>query len=269
MNETRPDMLPPDRLTSDVIGDVNGIRHGFLTRAGGVSSGLYDSLNCGYGSGDTPENVHENRIRAKSTLSLENPHLLTCHQIHSARVVSADVPWTPDATPEADGMVTTKSDVVLGILTADCAPVLFADGENRVVAAAHAGWRGALRGVTDQTINKMLRAGAKRGNIVAAIGPTISQDSYEVGEQFRDRFAASDPATEQFFKPGIEVGKFQFDLTAYVAARLEQAAITQISVSGRDTYSEETRFFSYRRSVHKGETDYGRALSMIALAPYR
>ena len=264
-----PEMVWPDRLMSDVLADRNGIKHGFFTRAGGVSAGLYDSLNCGYGSGDAPENVTENRIRAKSVLGLKNADLLTCHQIHSAEVVLVDAPWTPEAAPEADGMVTTRSGIILGILTADCAPVLFADLENRVIAAAHAGWKGALSGITDRTITMMLSAGAERGKIIAAIGPAISQASYEVGEPFRDRYAAADPATATFFKPGIKDGKFQFDLTAYVAARLEQAEITQISVSGRDTCSEETCFFSCRRSVHRGEPDYGRALSVIALAPER
>ncbi len=266
-NDALPKMMLPNRLISHILADMNGVQHGFFTRAGGVSTGLYDSLNCGYGSSDALENVTENRIRAKSALGLDKADLLTCHQIHSAEVVLVDAPWTREAAPEADGMVTTRSGIVLGILTADCAPVLFADSENRVVAAAHAGWRGALSGITDRTITMMLSAGAERGKIVAAIGPAISQGSYEVSEALRDQFAAADPASVQLFKPGIKNDKFQFDLTAYVAARLEQAEISKISVSGRDTCSEDTCFFSYRRSVHRGEPDYGRALSVIALAP--
>ena len=268
-NDAPPEMLGPDRLMSETLANRNGIQHGFFTRAGGVSAGLYNSLNCGYGSGDAPENVTENRIRAKVALGLKDADILTCHQIHSAEVVTVDAPWTREAAPEADGMVTTRPGIFLGILTADCAPVLFADPENRVIAAAHAGWKGALSGITDRTITMMLSAGAERGKIIAAIGPAISQGSYEVEEPFLDRFAVADPATGTFFKPGIKDRKFQFDLTGYVAARLEQAEITQISVSGRDTCSEETHFFSYRRSVHRGEPDYGRALSVIALAPER
>ena len=268
-NDALSEMMHPHMLLSDVLANRNGIQHGFFTRVGGVSTGLYDSLNCGYGSSDASENVTENRIRAKSVLGFRTADLLTCHQIHSAEVVSADTPWALEAAPEADGMVTTRSGIVLGILTADCAPVLFADSENRVIAAAHAGWKGALSGITDRTIALMLSAGAERGKIVAAIGPAISQDSYEVGEPFRARFVAADPATTTFFKPGKKGGKFQFDLTAYLAARLEQAKISEISVSGRDTCSEEACFFSYRRSVHRCEPDYGRALSVIALAPER
>ena len=256
-------------LRSDVLADRNCIQHGFFTRVGGVSAGIYDSLNCGYGSNDAPENVTENRIRAKSVLGHGTAKLLTCNQIHSSEVVSVDSPWKQEAAPKVDGMVTTRSGVVLGILTADCAPILFADPENRVIAAAHAGWRGALGGITDRTIDMMLSAGAEREKIVAAIGPAICQESYEVGAPFRARFAAADPATTTFFRQGKKGGKFQFDLTAYIADSLEQAEIAQISVSGRDTYSEEACFFSYRRSVHKGEPDYGRALSMIALATER
>ena len=266
-NDALSEMALPEMLRSDVLANRNGIQHGFFTRVGGVSAGLYGSLNCGYGSSDAPENVTENRYRAKSVLGFSTADLLTCHQIHSAEVVSVDTPWTLAAAPEADGMVTTRSGIVLGILSADCAPVLFADPENRVIAAAHAGWKGALAGITDRTIAMMLSAGAEQGKIVAAIGPAISQESYEVGEPFRTRFAAADEATTRFFKPGKKGGKFQFDLTAYIAARLQQAKITPISVSGRDTCLEEACFFSYRRSVQRGEPDYGRALSVIALAP--
>ena len=265
-NDVISEMILPDMLRSDALADRNCIQHGFFTRVGGVSAGLYYSLNCGYGSSDAPENVTENRVRAKFVLGHGTADLLTCNQIHSAEVISVDTPWKQDSAPEVDGMVTTRSGIVLGILTADCAPVLFADPENRVIAAAHAGWRGALGGITDRTIAMMLSSGAEREKIIAAVGPAISQESYEVDAPFRARFAAADPATKTFFRQGKEGGKFQFDLTAYIAARLEQARITQISVSGRDTYSEEACFFSYRRSVHKGEPDYGRALSMIALA---
>ena len=268
-NDVISEMMLPDMLRSDALADRNCIQHGFFTRVGGVSAGLYDSLNCGYGSSDAPENVTENRVRAKFVLGHRTGDLLTCNQIHSAEVISVDTPWKQDSAPEVDGMVTTRSGIVLGILTADCAPILFADPENRVIAAAHAGWKGALRGITDRTIAMMLSSGAEREKIIAAVGPAISQDSYEVDAPFRARFAAADPATKTFFIRGKKGGKFQFDLTAYIAARLEQAKITQISTSGRDTYSEEACFFSYRRSVHKGEPDYGRALSMIALAPER
>ena len=176
-NDALHRMMGPNRLISDLLADTNGIRHGFFTRAGGVSAGLYNSLNCGYGTADAPEDVTENRTRAISVLGFVKADLLTCHQIHSAQVVSVDAPWTSDDTPEADGMVTTRPGIVLGILTADCAPVLFADPENRVIAAAHAGWKGALSGITDRTLDMMLSAGAEQGKIVAAIGPAISQES--------------------------------------------------------------------------------------------
>ncbi len=262
-------MTSPSRslyLTSPVLAGNDGIRHGFLTRAGGVSTGLYQGLNCGFGSGDEAASVRANRDRALTLLDLNHTTLLTCHQVHSPDAVEVRDPWTPETAPEADGMVSTRSDVALGILTADCAPVLFADPRNRVIGAAHAGWKGAISGITDKVIGMMVEKGAARETIAAAIGPTISQASYEVGAEFRERFVETNPENVGFFAPGDKDGKFQFDLPAYVAARLEQAGITRISVSDLDTCTDEVMFFSYRRSVHRGERDYGRGLSVIALA---
>jgi len=257
----------PHFLTSPVFEKGNGIRHGFLTRAGGVSTGLYRGLNCGLGSRDVPEKVIENRSRALKMLKLDHTTLVTCYQVHSPEAVDVRDPWTSENAPEADGMVSTNPKVALGILTADCAPVLFADPDNGVVGAAHAGWKGALGGITDKVIEMMVSKGAVRENVAAAVGPTISQASYEVGAEFQARFADVDPANTQYFTAGRQEDKFQFDLPAYVADRLRQAGLSKISVSDRDTCAEEAIFFSYRRSVHNEENDYGRGLSVIALAP--
>ena len=237
--------------------------HGFLGRRGGVSAGELEGLNVGYGSGDDRSAIDENRNRAIEAL-LPGAELTTVHQVHSAEVVHADRLWPQNERPHADAMVTDRPGLLLGILTADCAPVLFADTEAGVIAAAHAGWRGALAGVTDATIAAMERLGARRGRISAAVGPCIGQQSYEVDEAFRDRFVEAEPYNERFFTANGE--KPHFGLEAYVVSRLIGAGIEEVEALHLDTYADPDRFYSYRRATHRGEADYGRQLSAIALA---
>ena len=237
--------------------------HGFLGRRGGVSTGDLEGLNVGYGSDDDPATIEENRRRAIEALCLD-AELATVHQVHSADVVYVDRPWPQSERPRADAMVTDRPGLLLGILTADCAPVLFADADAGVVAAAHAGWRGALAGVTDSTIAEMERLGARRGSIRAAVGPCILQPSYEVDEAFRQRFIEADPYNERFFERET-FGKPHFALEAYVVSRLIAAGIDEVEALHLDTYADPDRFYSYRRATHRGEADYGRQLSAIAL----
>ena len=240
---------------------LTGTRHGFCGRAGGVSTGIFASLNTGLSSADDPSAVAENRRRAADAVA-PGTVLATLHQIHSATVVVADP--TAATRPHADGIVTDRADVVLGVLAADCAPVLFADVAAGVVGAAHAGCKGALYGVLPATIAAMEALGARRDRIAAAIGPCIAQASYEVQAAYRDPFTAVDPAFARFFAPG-RPGHLHFDLAGFVAAQLARAGVERVDRLGRDTYADD--FFSYRRSVHAGAPDYGRNLSLIALAP--
>jgi YfiH family protein len=242
-----------------------GIRHGFFGRDGGVSGGIYASLNCGYGSADAPEAVRENRSRVAAALGVGHEALLTVHQAHSAVAVAADAPWPARQPPRADAMVTRRPGLALGVLAADCAPVLFADAEAGVVGAAHAGWRGALDGVLSATVTAMTRLGARPERIAAAIGPCIGQASYEVGPEFRARFLAVDDGHERHFAAG-DGGRFRFDLPGFVAARLAAAGLAAVTRLDIDTYPEKNRQFSYRRATHRGEPDYGRAISAIVLA---
>jgi YfiH family protein len=237
--------------------------HGFLGRRGGVSTGELAGLNVGYGSNDDREAIAGNRRLAVAAL-LPEAELATVHQIHSAEALHVQRAWPQDQRPRADAMVTDTPNLLLGILTADCAPVLFADHRAVVVGAAHAGWRGALAGVTDATIAAMERLGARRENIHAAVGPCIGQPSYEVDEAFRARFLEHDPDNARFFVPG-EGGKPHFDLEAYVVHRLLAVGIDEVEALNLDTYSNADRFYSYRRSTHRGEADYGRQLSAIAI----
>lgn len=237
--------------------------HGFLGRRGGISVGECAGLNVGYGSNDDRETIAGNRRIAVAALH-SDAELATVHQVHSAGVMVAYEPWPQDDRPRADAMVTDTPNLLLGILTADCAPVLFADHKAVVVGAAHAGWRGALAGVTDATIEAMEQLGARRENIHAAVGPCIAQPSYEVDEAFRARFLHADPDNARFFVAG-SVGKPHFDLEAYVVHRLIAAGIDEIEALNLDTYADPDRFFSYRRSTHRGEADYGRQLSAIAI----
>jgi YfiH family protein len=228
--------------------NLSGVTHGFFGRSGGVSEGIFASLNCGPGSGDARAAVTENRLRVSQVLG---GRLLTLYQIHSAEAVVVTEPW--EQGPQADAMATGVPGLALGILTADCAPVLFADAEARVIGAAHAGWKGALGGVTESAIAAMERLGARRAHIAAAIGPCISQANYETGPEFRERFDA------KFF-----AGR-NFDLEAYVAERLAAAGIASVERLDACTYAREDDFFSYRRATHRGEKDYGRQVSAIVL----
>jgi YfiH family protein len=237
--------------------------HGFLGRRGGISVGECAGLNVGYGSSDDRDAIAGNRRLAVAAL-LPDAELATVHQVHSAEVVVADAPWPQDERPRADAMVTDRPNLLLGILTADCAPVLFADHQAAVVGAAHAGWRGALAGVTDATIEAMEKLGARRDHIHAAVGPCIAQPSYEVDEAFRARFLHADGDNARFFTDE-QNSKPHFDLEAYVVHRLVAAGIDEIEALNLDTYAKPDRFFSFRRSTHLGEADYGRQLSAIAI----
>ena len=249
-----------DAFRSESLADIP---HSFLGRRGGVSEGEMWGLNTGYGSGDDPALIAENRRRAIDAV-LPGAKLATVHQVHSPTVVQVERPWPQDDRPHADAMVTNRPGLLLGILTADCAPVLFADAEAGVVAAAHSGWRGAIAGVNEATIEAMEQLGARRERIAAAVGPSVEQGSYEVDEAFRDRFVEQDEANGRFFVTG-PVGKPHFDLTGYILERLRDAGIAAADALRLDTYSDPDRFYSYRRSTHLGEPSYGRQISMIGL----
>lgn len=242
---------------------LDGIAHGFLGRRGGVSTGVTAGLDMGRrGLPPTPELI-ENQRRAIATVA-PDAQLLTVYQVHSADAVTVREPWSDDLRPHADALVTDRPGLMLGILTADCAPVLFADRDAGVIGAAHAGWKGAIGGITDSTIAAMEALGARRERIVAAIGPCIARASYEVDDAFLARFAAVDPANDRFFTPG-RTGHHQFDLEAYVVHRLATAGLRTIEALGQDTYRQPDRFYSFRRATHANEADYGRQISLIAL----
>jgi YfiH family protein len=245
---------------------LTGIRHAFFTRAGGVSGGLYASLNGGVGSQDDAGSVVENRARMAAALGVEPRRLLTAYQSHSPNVVVAQAPWTTENRPQADGIVTRMRALAIGVTTADCGPVLFAEPRAGVIGAAHAGWRGALTGVIEATIAAMEQLGAVRGQIRAAIGPMIRQANYEVGPDLVARFGAEDPASSRFFAAAKRDKHAMFDLAGYIAARLQRAGITEVEDLGLCTYAEPDRFFSYRRTTHRAEADYGRHVNAIALA---
>jgi len=240
------------------------IPHGFFTRLGGVSGGIYQSLNCGPGSGDSRENVLENRQRVVRHLAGTEAPLATLFQIHSGKVVITDTGFEVGSLPRADALVTKTPGLVIGVLTADCAPVLLADSKAGVIAAAHAGWRGALAGILENTISTMEEMGAARENIAAAVGPCIAQVSYEVGRDYYDKFVSADPAYVEFFTPG-QGAKHFFDLEGFVEMRLRRAGIEKVNPMSRDTYSGEDEFFSFRRTCHRRESDYGRQISAICL----
>jgi YfiH family protein len=252
-------MIQPETLAAP------GLAASFFTREGGVSEGLYAALNCGYGSGDDPGAVRENRRRAMDRLGFEPEALVTLYQIHSPTVVTVEEPWRPGESPKADGAVTSRPGIALGILTADCAPVLFADPEARVIGAAHAGWRGAFTGVLEETVAAMARLGAEPKRIRAAIGPCIAQPSYEVGPEFHARFVEAETGNARFFRASARAGHHLFDLSGYVRARLERLGLAAIGAAGADTAADPERWFSYRRATLAGEKDYGRLLSAIAL----
>ncbi|WP_417592911.1 peptidoglycan editing factor PgeF [Parasphingorhabdus sp.] len=242
---------------------LDGAKHGFLGRAGGVSKGVYAGLNVGLGSDDDREAIMENRRLAVEGL-MPGGELVTVHQVHSADVVTVTGPLPLDQRPHADAMVTDQPNLLLGILTADCVPVLFHDSQAHVIGAAHAGWKGALAGVTDNVLTAMEALGSDRANIACAIGPCIAQASYEVDAAFRTRFIEADPDNDRFFVAG-KPEHFQFDIEDYVAARLQKAGIAKIDKTDLDTYAGEDRYFSYRRSCHRNEPGYGRQISLLGL----
>ena len=245
--------------------DLPGIRHGFFTRDGGTSDGLYAGLNCGLGSNDDAARVLENRARVARHLGGARPEVLTVYQIHSGTAVRADGPIPRDALPKADAVVTTVPGLVIGILTADCTPVLFADPDAKVVGAAHAGWRGAAAGIVEATVAEMEKAGARRNRIRAAIGPTISQAAYEVGPEFETELLALDPANRDFFTSPPPGEKSRFDLPGFVARRLNQLGLAAVDRQSPCTYADESNFFSFRRTTHRSEADYGRQISAIVV----
>ena len=253
-------------LQSASLAALDRIRHGFFTRTGGVSNGCYESLNAGVGSNDEPAHVAENRARMAAAIGVSPERLISAYQIHSPTVVIAETPWDAPARPKADAIVTRVAKLAVAVSTADCGPILFADAQAGVIGAAHAGWRGALSGVAEATIAAMERCGAERSRIVAALGPMIRQPSYEVGPEFVTQFANDDPENERFFRNGSRAGHALFDLAGYIAARLARTGVGRIEDLGHCTYAEPQTFFSYRRSVHRREPDYGRHLNAIALA---
>jgi YfiH family protein len=253
-------------LQAAILAPLANVRHAFFTRSGGVSPGVYASLNGGVGSNDRPENVAENRARMAAILGVSPARLLTAYQIHSSDVVVAEEPWTRDTRPRADAIVTRVPRLAIGVSTADCGPLLLGDGDARVIGAAHAGWRGALTGVIEATVTAMERLGADRKTMAAALGPTIRQPNYEVGPEFVERFLSADAANARFFAASQKSAHAMFDLAGYIGARVRRAGITQFEDLGLCTYAEPDRFFSYRRTTHNDETDYGRHINAIALA---
>jgi YfiH family protein len=244
--------------------DFSGISHAFFTRAGGVSEGIYSGLNGGLGSNDSAEAVRENRRRMAAHLGVEPDRLLSLWQVHSPDVIVVDGPWTGDR-PKADGLVTRTPGLAIGAASADCGPVLFADGTAGVIGACHSGWKGAFSGVLGNTLDAMEGLGARRDRIVAVLGPTISRDAYEVGPEFKARFEERDPALLCFFTPSERPGHAMFDLPGFIGAELVRAGVGLFVDTGLCTYADEVRFYSYRRTTHRGEPDYGRLISAIAL----
>ena len=249
---------------SSLLAAIPGLRHAFFTREGGISGGIYEGLNGGIGSNDDPANVAENRRRMAEQLGVVPENFISVHQIHSPDAVVATGPWQGETRPRADAIVTRTEGIAIGVTAADCGPILFADAGARVIGAAHAGWKGALTGVLESTIDAMEKLGADRSGIAAAIGPLIRQHSYEVGSEFVERFLNADAENGVFFIPSVRDGHAMFDLAGFIRMRLENAGVLMIDDIGVDTYSDE-RFYSYRRSVHRKEPDYGRHVHAIAL----
>jgi YfiH family protein len=251
-------------LASPLLSAIPGVRHAFFTREGGVSDGIYRSLNGGLGSSDDPAKVSENRRRMAEQMGVAPDHLLSLHQTHSPDVVAVSGPWQSSSRPRADALVTRSEGLAIGVTAADCGPILFVDPNARVIGAAHAGWKGALSGILQATVEAMEKLGAERTGIVAAIGPLIRQPSYEVGAEFVERFIEADAENAVFFLPAEREGHALFDLGGFIRTRLENAGVLMIDDTAVDTYSDQ-RFFSYRRSVHRKEPDYGRQVHAIAL----
>ena len=242
-----------------------GVAHGFFTRGGGHSTGIFASLNCGLGSGDDPDLVRMNREIVARGVSVLPSSLVTAHQVHSAEAIEVTTPWGISDRPKVDGLVTKTKGIGIGVLTADCGPVLFADAEAGVVGACHAGWKGALTGITEATLQAMERLGAVRTRTVAVLGPTISKAAYEVGPEFQKPFLEQDAAHAQYFTPSVRDGHHMFDLPRYLTDRMKREGVGSVHDLGLCTYSDEARFYSYRRATHRGEQDYGRLISVIAL----
>ncbi len=259
-------MSSPQPITVDILA-APGVRHGFFTRAGGVSAGDFSSLNCGYGSGDDADHVTENRRRAMAALLGGSGSLVTAYQKHTTDALIVREAWSPEHAPVGDALVTDRPGVALAILTADCAPVLLADQQAGVIGAAHAGWRGAFDGVIESTLARMIELGARIDRIAAAVGPCIGKNSYEVGPEFKARFVEADAADADLFAPSRREGHAMFDLAAYVERRLAKAGVARVGRSGGDTCAEGELFFSYRRMVLAGERTYGRGISAIAMGP--
>ena len=262
-------------ITLGILNDVANCRHAFFSREGGVSSGIYASLNCSFGSSDDPANVARNRAIAMAALDLPPDALVTGYQVHSRDVAVVETPWRREDSPKVDGLVTMRPGIALGVLTADCVPVLLADGKAGVIAAAHAGWRGARAGIIEAVVEKMCALGASAESIVAGIGPAIGRRSYEVGPEFpelilgrplsQEELPSGDDGAKNLFAPAACPGHFLFDLPEYVLRRCADAGVTHCDRAPNDTCGDEARFFSYRRSILRGEKDYGRSLSAIAL----
>jgi YfiH family protein len=252
------------KLASPLLSAIPGLRHAFFTRDGGTSDGIYASLNGGLGSNDDPARVVENRRRMAEQIGVALENFLSVHQVHSPDAVVASGPWQGAARPRADAIVTRSEGLAIGVTAADCGPILLVDPNARVIGAAHAGWKGALTGIVESTVAAIEKLGAARGGIVAAIGPLIRQASYEVGSEFVERFIAADAENALFFIPASRQGHAMFDLAGFIRMRLENAGVMMIDDIGVDTYSDQ-RFYSYRRSVHRKEPDYGRHVHAIAL----
>lgn len=257
-------MTRPPVLRSALLTALPGVGHAFFTRRGGVSTGIYESLNMGRGSRDAPAAVARNRRRAAAEFGVEPEALNVCYQVHSARVVIAGDAWA-DERSRGDGVITARAGLLCGVLAADCAPVLIADAEARIVGAIHAGWQGALAGVIAAAVEAMSALGAQPARMVAVIGPCIGQASYDVGLEFQERFETGAPNSARFFAPGDVADKRRFDLPGFVLSRLEAAGVERREWIGRDTCAEEADFFSNRRALKRGEGDYGRLLSAIML----
>ena len=257
-------IITPPRITDASLSSA-GISHGFFGRKGGVSHGIFDSLNCGVGSQDERASVLENRNRLKTALASDDAPLITPYQIHSATCIAVEGAW-PDGQPvHCDALATATPGIVIAIGTADCGPVLFSDPENKIIGAAHSGWKGAIGGVLEATVSVMEKLGAKRENIRAVLGPTISQPSYEVGDEFRQKFVDQDKTYAKYFAEGARPAHFQFDLPGFITNRLNAMGLAKAGWSGQCTYLNEAEFFSYRRTTHRQEPDYGRQLAAITL----
>lgn len=256
--------VAPRPITSSLLEEA-GLRHAFFTREGGVSGGIYASLNGGQGSDDAPDAVTENRGRMARHMGVEPARFLSLYQIHSPEVVTVATPWLNTERPKADAMVTREQGIALAIGTADCGPILFADAKARVIGAAHAGWKGAFGGVLEATLAAMEALGAARGDIHASLGPMLSQQNYEVGPEFFEKFVALDAANARFFRPGPKADHPHFDLPGYITMRLEHAGVGAIDDLALCTYADEARFYSYRRKTHRDEADYGRLIASITL----